>query len=158
MSSIAWSHCLCSGRILKSSFANTNSNPLTQLGRVRSPFHVSEARWASSTSFWEIVEVAQRSSAAGSRRILVIKSLSPCSYSTLHIWRGVSSFSESSAYSRGGPDQQMLTALASIFLRDAVIPQANFPWKITFDTLCTNEFIIRVRSRALSIPSECNTI
>jgi len=40
----------------------------------------------------------------------------------------------------------------------AVTPQANFPWKITFDMLYTNEFIIRVRSRALSISSERNTI
>jgi len=39
-----------------------------------------------------------------------------------------------------------------------VTPQVNFPWKITFDTLYTNKFIIRVRSRALSIPSERNTI
>jgi len=36
--------------------------------------------------------------------------------------------------------------------------QANFPWKITFDMLYTNEFVIRVHSRALSIPSERNTI
>ena len=40
----------------------------------------------------------------------------------------------------------------------AVTPQANFPQKITFDTLYTNEFVIRVRSRALSIPSERTTI
>ena len=40
----------------------------------------------------------------------------------------------------------------------AVTPQMNFPWKITFDMLYTNEFLIRVRSRALSIPSERNTI
>jgi len=39
-----------------------------------------------------------------------------------------------------------------------VTPQANFLQKITFDTLYTNEFVIRVRSRALSIPSEHNTI
>ena len=39
-----------------------------------------------------------------------------------------------------------------------VTPQANFPQKITFDTLYTNEFVIRVRSRALSISSERNTI
>ena len=41
---------------------------------------------------------------------------------------------------------------------DVVTPQVNFPWKITFDTLYTNEFVIRVHSRALSIPSERNTI
>ena len=40
----------------------------------------------------------------------------------------------------------------------AVTPQANFLWKITFDMLYTNEFVIRVHSRALSIPSEHNTI
>jgi len=40
----------------------------------------------------------------------------------------------------------------------AVTLQANFPWKITFDMLYTNEFVIRVRSRALSIPSEHTTI
>jgi len=40
----------------------------------------------------------------------------------------------------------------------AVTLQVNFPRKITFDTLYTNEFVIRVRSRALSIPSECITI
>ena len=40
----------------------------------------------------------------------------------------------------------------------AVTPQVNFPQKITFDMLYTNEFIIRVHSRALSIPSERNTI
>ena len=119
MSLIAWSHCLCSGRMLKSSFANTDSNPLAQSGKVRSPFCVSEARRAPSTSFWEIVEVARRSSATGSERFLVMKSLSSCSYSIPHIQRGVSSSSESSVYSRGGPDQQTLTALTSVFLRDA---------------------------------------
>ena len=36
--------------------------------------------------------------------------------------------------------------------------QMNFPRKITFDMLYTNKFLIRVRSRALSIPSERNTI
>ena len=91
------------------------SNPLAQSGRVGSLFCNSEARWAPSTSFWEIVEVAQRSSTAGSGRILIMKSLSPVSYSTSQIQRGVSSLSESSAYSGEGPDQQMLTALASIF-------------------------------------------
>jgi len=41
---------------------------------------------------------------------------------------------------------------------DAVTPQMNFPWKITFDMLYTNEFLIRVRSRTLSISSEHTTI
>jgi len=48
-----------------------------------------------------------------------------------------------------------------IFVLDGhgiVTPQANFLRKITFDMLYTNEFVIRVRSRALSIPSERNTI
>ena len=36
--------------------------------------------------------------------------------------------------------------------------QANFLQKITFDMLYTNEFVIRVRSRALFIPSERTTI
>ena len=40
----------------------------------------------------------------------------------------------------------------------SVTPQVNFPWKITFDTLYTNEFVIRVRSRVFSISSERNTI
>ena len=104
MSLIAWSHCLWSGRMSKSSFANTNSNPFAQLGRGRSSFRVSEARRAPSASFWEIVKVAQRFSTAGSERILVMKSLSPGSYSTLHIQRGISSSSESSTCSREGPD------------------------------------------------------
>jgi len=39
-----------------------------------------------------------------------------------------------------------------------VIPQANFPWKITFDTLYTNGFSIRICSRTLSISLECNII
>jgi len=39
-----------------------------------------------------------------------------------------------------------------------VTPQMNFPWKIIFDILYTNEFLIRVCSRALSILSECTTI
>jgi len=33
-----------------------------------------------------------------------------------------------------------------------------FPQKITFDTRYTNEFLIRVHSRTLSISLECNTI
>jgi len=41
---------------------------------------------------------------------------------------------------------------------DVVTPQVNFLWKITFDMLYTNKFLIRVRSRALSIPSEPTTI
>jgi len=85
MSLIAWSYCLCSGRMLKSSFVNTDSNSLAQSGRVGSPFCVSEAQWAPSASFWEIVEVVQRFSAVGSGRILVMKSLSPVSYSTSQI-------------------------------------------------------------------------
>ena len=40
----------------------------------------------------------------------------------------------------------------------AVTLQMNFLWKITFNMLYTNEFLIRVYSRALSIPSERNTI
>ena len=119
MSSIAWSYCLCSRRMSKSFFVNTDSNPLVQSDRVRSPFCVSEARQASSTSFWEIVEVAQRSSAVGSGRSLVMKSLSSVSYSTSQIWKEVSSPSEFSAYSGKGPDWQILTALASIFFHDA---------------------------------------
>ena len=115
----AWSHCLSSRRMLKSSFANTDSNPLAQSGRVKSPFWVFEARRAPSASFWEIVEVARSSSVAGLDRILITKSLSPCSYSTLHVWKRVSSSSESSAYSGEGLDWQMLTALASIFFCDA---------------------------------------
>jgi len=41
---------------------------------------------------------------------------------------------------------------------NTVTPQVNFPQKITFDMLYTNEFVIRVRSRALAIPSERTTI
>jgi len=47
---------------------------------------------------------------------------------------------------------------SGLTMSDAVTPQMNFPQKITFDTLYTNEFLIRIRSRALSIPSERNTI
>jgi len=39
-----------------------------------------------------------------------------------------------------------------------VTPQVNFLRKITFDTLYTNEFVIRVRSRALAILSERTTL
>jgi len=39
-----------------------------------------------------------------------------------------------------------------------VTPQMNFLRKITFDMLYTNEFLIKVHSRTLSIPSEHNTI
>ena len=52
-------------------------------------------------------------------RILVMKSLSSCLYSTSQVWIGVSSSSVSFAYSSGGPDQQMLRALVSILLCDA---------------------------------------
>jgi len=40
----------------------------------------------------------------------------------------------------------------------AVMPQANFLQKITFDTHYTNGFSIRICSRTLSMSSECNTI
>ena len=40
----------------------------------------------------------------------------------------------------------------------AVMLQANFLWKITFDTCYTNEFLIRVCSRTLSISLVHNTI
>jgi len=33
----------------------------------------------------------------------------------------------------------------------SVTPQANFPWKITFDTLYNNRFLIGICSRTLSI-------
>jgi len=41
---------------------------------------------------------------------------------------------------------------------NTVTPQANFLWKITFDTLYNNRFLIRVCSRTLSISSERTTI
>ena len=50
-----------------------DSNPLAQSDKVKSPFHVSEAQWASSTSFWEIVEVVCRSATADSGSNLVTK-------------------------------------------------------------------------------------
>ena len=65
--------------MLKFSFANTDSNPLAQSGKVKSPFRVSEAQQAPSASFWEIVEVVCRSAAVNSGSNLVIKSLSSCS-------------------------------------------------------------------------------
>ena len=102
----------------KSSFANTDSNPLAQSDRVNSPFHVSEARWAPSASFWEIIEVVHRSAAIHSRSNLITKSQSSCSYSTSPVWRGFLSSSESSAYSGEGPARQILTVLASVFLYD----------------------------------------
>jgi len=43
-------------------------------------------------------------------------------------------------------------------LKHVVTLQVNFPWMITFDMLYTNEFLLRVHSRALSIPSERTTI
>jgi len=103
----------------KSSFANTDSNSLVQSGKVKSFFYVSEAQRAPSASFWEIVEVVCRSAVADSRSNLIMKSLSPYSYLTSHVWQGVSSSSESSTYSGGGPDQQMLMALASTFFHNA---------------------------------------
>ena len=36
--------------------------------------------------------------------------------------------------------------------------QVNFPWKITFDMLYTNGFLVRIHSRTLSISLEYNTI
>ena len=118
MSSIAWSHYLCSRRMLKSSLANTDSNPLMQSGRVKDVFCASEAWRAPSVSFWEVVEVACMSSIVNSERIPFPKSLSPCLYSTLQVQMGASSSSESSAYSRGSLDQQTLRALVSIFFYD----------------------------------------
>jgi len=41
---------------------------------------------------------------------------------------------------------------------NVVTPQVNFPRKITFDMLYTNEFLLGVHSRALAIPSEHTTI
>jgi len=49
-----------------------------------------------------------------------------------------------------------LTIIGS--LRHAVTLQMNFPQKIIFDMLYTNEFLIRVYSRTLSISSEHTTI
>ena len=40
----------------------------------------------------------------------------------------------------------------------SVMPQVNFLQKITFDKLYNNGFLIGIRSRTLSISSECNTI
>jgi len=39
-----------------------------------------------------------------------------------------------------------------------IMPQVNFLQKITFDKLYNNGFLIGIRSRTLSISSECNTI
>jgi len=54
-------------------------------------------------------------------------------------------------------DETATTQVAWV-LSYVVTPQMNFPWKITFDMLYTNEFLIRVRSRVLFIPSERTTI
>ena len=69
---------LCSRRILKSSFVNMDSNPLAQLGKVKSTFCISKARWAPSASFWEIVEAARRFTTVDSGSNLITKSLFPC--------------------------------------------------------------------------------
>jgi len=45
-----------------------------------------------------------------------------------------------------------------VLLDSSVMLQIDFLWKITFDTLYTNRFSIRIRSRTLSISSERNTI
>jgi len=44
------------------------------------------------------------------------------------------------------------------FSSSITTPQVNFLWKITFDTLYTNRFVIRIHSRTLSIFSGHNTI
>ena len=80
----------------KSSLANTDLNPLMQLGRVKGVLYASEVQWAPSASFWEVMEVACMSSVVDSERILVTKSLSPCLYSTSQVQTGASSSSESS--------------------------------------------------------------
>ena len=116
---MAWSHCLCSGRTSKSSLANTDSNPLIQSGGIKGSFCASADQQAPSASFWEVVEAAHRSSAVESRRILVMKSWSPGSYSASRVRMGASSSSESSAYSGEGLDWQMLRALVSILFCDA---------------------------------------
>jgi len=61
----------------KSFLANTDSNSLMQLGGMKGSFRASADQQAPSASFWEVVEVACRSSAVDSGRILVIKSWSP---------------------------------------------------------------------------------
>ena len=42
--------------------------------------------------------------------------------------------------------------------RHGITLQANFPWKITFDKLYNNGFLIGICSRTLFISSECNII
>ena len=54
--------------------------------------------------------------------------------------------------------QRKMEARAVNVCRSSVTPRVNFLRKITFDMLYTNEFVIRVRSRALAIPSERTTI
>ena len=118
MSSMAWSYCLCSGRMSKFSLANTDSNSLAQSGGMKGSFRASVDRRASSASFWEVIEAARRSSLVESRRILVMKSWSPSSYSASRVRTEASSSSKSSAYSRQGLDRQTLRALVSILFRD----------------------------------------
>jgi len=48
--------------------------------------------------------------------------------------------------------------VVKVLLDNSVMPPVNFPQKVIFDILYTNEFLIRVRSRTFSISSECNTI
>ena len=119
MSSIAWSHCLCSGRTLKSFLANTNSNPLMQSGGMKGSFHASADRRAPSASFWKVIKAAHRSSAVESGRILVMKSQSPGSYLASRVRTGASFSFESSTYSGEDLDQQTLRALVSILFHDA---------------------------------------
>jgi len=44
------------------------------------------------------------------------------------------------------------------FSSSVTMLQANLLWKITFDILYTNRFVIRIHSRTLSISSGHNTI
>jgi len=54
--------------------------------------------------------------------------------------------------------KRMVMDYCSLNNQTIVMLQANFLWKITFDTLYTNRFLIRVCSRTLFISSECDTI
>jgi len=56
----------------------------------------------------------------------------------------------------GKRKEQVLSKVEGIY--SGIMLQVNFLQKITFDTLYTNRFLIRICSRTLSISSEHNII
>ena len=115
-SSIAWSQCWCSGRVSKSSLANTDLKPQVYRGSGAVAACISMLQQAPLAKYWEVIAEACMASSEGWRSSLVMNSQSPSSQSHLLVSHEVSRSSLLLSKSGVGLAQQYSRAQTSCLL------------------------------------------